>query len=562
MAPRSRIQQGDFVDLFPHFVDASWICKWMDIPLNLEHFIQSVYAGEGNGVSDGSFIKALDLCSAGWIITTSTAEIRGGGCVPTPHGESSAYRAELSGLLGLVLVLHMFETWIPPTEPYDIVIGCDGKSALFKALSGDREYFDISCPSFDLLARIFHIREQLKARITPTHVRGHQDRKGKKLTYLETLNVRMDTLAKEILQHHHTHDDELCDALPPIQGGLPILDYQNTPIVSNMASTLLHRISENRLRDYWNKRGRYKVSFAEQWIDWDVVTAVTKESSGRMRKFIAKWVTQQNAVGIVKKRRKECEHDLCPICGEPHEDNLHVLRCPHAASRETWKHGCKSVRKWMRQQKTDPELQHGLYKALKAFGTKENFDRYAPTGYPSKVQECLNAQTHLGWTGFLEGLLTTDWAVCQQEYFQRIGSKRTGHRWAVGLSKQIWKLVFEMWQHRNHCLHNSGADNILRGIDIVDTAIQFECSLGLGSLDQIYSTYFDSPHTLLQQTSRKKRQWLSLIRRGRESQNYKYDDEIAINDSLRKWIGLPPSRRKKRHSTSTSHEISRTGYIG
>ena len=549
-------------NLLPLFPDTAWICHWMQVPSDLMTLINLIREGKGNGVSDGSYQKDLDICSAAWIITANDVEIRGGGCIPTPKGESSAYRAELGGILGLLLVLLLFETLVPPEHPYSIIIGCDGKSALFKALTGNREYFNASCPSFDIIARILSIREKLTATIKPIHVKGHQDDTGKRLTSLETLNVRMDSLAKALLHHSHLHDEDIPDALPPLLGCLPTVDYHNFPVVSNLSATLLNLICSDRLRDYWNTRGRYKVPYAEQWIDWKVVQRVMSESSSRTQKFIGKWVTQQNAVGVVKQRRKDCEHSNCPICGALDEDNLHVLRCPHPDSRTVWKKGCKVVKKWMTQNRTDPELKHGLYKALKAFGSKNTYEQYIPTGYPSNIQQCFNAQSHLGWTSFLEGFITTDWATCQQTYFTRIRSRRTGHRWAVGLSKQIWALVFTMWQHRNHCLHDSETSNLLQGIDHVNDAIQFECSIGLGSLAPIYKHYFASPNTLLASSSLKKRKWLSLIRRARETHNYKYDDDIATNVSLRKWIGLNPLVRKKRHSQSTIRQISRTGYHG
>lgn len=549
----------DVLHLYP---DSEWICQWMEVTPHLQEFVDNIRNGKGKGVSDGSYRQDLDLCSAGWILTAGEFEIRGGGCIPTPDKNSTAYRAELGGLLGLILVLLMLETLFPPEETYAITIGCDGKSALHKALTGDKEYFNASTPSFDLIARIHSLRARLKATITPEHVRGHQDRRGKVLTYMETLNVRMDTLAKEILQYQHDHSLDVHDSLPSLPQCLPLVDYGNVPIVSNLASTLVHRISENRLRDYWQTRGRYKVSFAEQWIDWKVVTSVMKESSTNMQKFIVKWVSQQNAVGMVQKKRKETEHDNCPVCGVPHEDNEHVLLCPHLAGRSVWKQGCRKIRRWMTWNCTDPELKHALYKSLKAFGLKGKGDHHVPTGYPDSVQQCLNAQSHLGWRSFLEGFITTDWATHQQKYYQSIKSRRTGHRWAVGLSKQIWSLVFSMWEHRNHCLHNSGAEDLLKGIDHVQNAISHEVSLGLGCLDPVYTHYFGSLSSLLKKTSLQQRQWLSLIRRARESKNYLYDDEIAHNDSLRKWIGLPPLRRKKRPSSSTIRQFSRIGYNG
>ena len=119
-----------------------------------------------------------------------------------------------------------------------------------------------------------------------------------------------------------------------------------------------------------------------------------------------------------------------------------------------------SERKWMRSVHTHPRITRALYHVLRRFGSRPDFDTYVPDDYEDPIQLCLNAQTHLGWTGFLEGFLTYDWAATQHNYFEAQGSRKTGRRWAIGLSTQVWHLVFTMWQHRNECLHE--ADNLDR----------------------------------------------------------------------------------------------------
>ena len=215
----------------------------------------------------------------------------------------------------------------------------------------------------------------------------------------------------------------------------------------------------------------------------------------------------------------------CPRCDAPTEDTLHVLRCPHPDSREHWRKGCKILRKWMRSTGTHPSIMRVLYHVLRRFGSTQNFDTYVPTGYEESIQSCLNAQTHLSWTGFLEGFLTTDWAATQHQYYVTQQSRKTGRRWAIGLSTQVWRLVFSMWQHRNDCLHESDNLDRLSGLDQVDIAIRQERALGIGTLDPVYVPYFkQSTASLLKLSSTKRRQWLALVRRARESQGHRYID--------------------------------------
>ena len=107
----------------------------------------------------------------------------------TEFMDNDGYRVELGGILGLLVILCLLEELFPPDAPYDVVIACDGKSALFKALSGDREYFNTSSSSFDLLSRVILLQERLRAHLIPTHVKGHQDGHRRSLTELEVLNV-------------------------------------------------------------------------------------------------------------------------------------------------------------------------------------------------------------------------------------------------------------------------------------------------------------------------------------------------------------------------------------
>ena len=76
------------------------------------------------------------------------------------------------------------------------------------------------------------------ARIEPIHVRGHQDQMTNKLTRLETLNIRMDRLAKEIRHAVITEDVDIPDALPMSRDGLIQVDYEDIPITSSLTSTL------------------------------------------------------------------------------------------------------------------------------------------------------------------------------------------------------------------------------------------------------------------------------------------------------------------------------------
>ena len=535
--------------------DAQWICQWISKPDDLQALVKDMYTGRAIGISDGSYKDSWKLCSAGWIIWTDQSELRGGGTIPGPEDASTSYRGELGGILGLVLMVHVLETLFPPPEHYDIRIGCDGLSALGRSLLTEREFFQPVKKDYDLVARIIDYKQQIKGDILPFHVKGHQKDKGQPLTLAAILNNRMDTLAKEINTHTKKRNWEVADALPPIPQGFAQVDYGEEPIVSDLCQTLVRRVSGQRLMTYWKKKGRLKEAHLETWIDWKVLSLVMKESSHRMKLFISKWVSNQVAVGEVMERRRERESGLCPCCGKVLETKLHVLRCRH--NKQVWKQARKPLRRWMRRHDTDPEIMDAIIDILRNFQKRDDFDSYVPQGYSPDVQLCLNAQSHLGITNWLEGYLTYDWAAIQHNYYRSIGSRKTGRRWAVGLSTQLWKMVFYMWDYRNKVLHEKGQVEKLSGLDIVKRAITTELQRGMLTLDPIYYTYFTYTDAQIKKMkSVEARNWLVLIRRAREAKGFKYNDSIAKSIPLKKWIGLTTQKKAKQQYMT----LARTGY--
>ena len=556
---RHRVSSDPLPPTFKTFYEAlqsfedKWICTWMKEPEDLHAFTNLLYNNELLGVSDGTCHLKWDLCSAGWILWHKDDEMKGGGTIPGPLTSSTSYRGELGGILGLVLVLLILESISPPPPKYSIKLACDGISALSKSLLTGRQYFTAAHKDFDLISRIISYREKLVATIIPIHVKGHQKGKIKNLTRAALLNDRMDELAKSVNSVTHHDNWDVPDALPPNPHGMIQVDYKEIPISSCLCKSLVDHISTDRLKKYWKSKGRLPPPFAATWVDWKVMKTTMTELSHRMNLFVSKWTTNTIAVGEVMARRSEVEKGLCPCCLQVIETKIHVLRCPR--SKTIWRKGCRKLRKWTRSQKTDPQIIEALYDILKYLPQREDYQTYVPLDQDPSIQKCLNAQSHMGWMSFIEGIFSIDWANTQQQYYSTIGSRKTGHRWAVGLSTQLWRLIFKMWDNRNKILHETEAANKVYGLDIVQTAIITELQQGPDTLDMIYHSYFKiNLKSVKKMTSVDARNWLTLIRRARNVQGYQYNDYISRTPALQKWIGLRKSA-KKAHL-----RFSRTGY--
>ena len=254
---------------------------------------------------------------------------------------------------------------------------------------------------------------------------------------------------------------------------------------------------------------------------------------------MSKWVSHHLAVGRMMAFRKARDSTCCPRCKAPHENTLHVLRCRHKSSRKQWRRGIREIEQWMESSKTEPTLSKALVSTLRQFNKPGNFDSFVPHNLPRALRSCFQSQAEIGWTGFLEGLLSLNWAVYQGTHFERISSRRSGQRWAVELSKKIWKLVFSMWDHRNNALFSEGTIDTMSGIDKVRAAIARERQIGLGNLDLSFAPYFTLPtSSFTKMKPINLRRWFSLIRKAREAQGHEYQDEFTSSAALRDWIGL------------------------
>ena len=491
-------------------------------------------------MSDGSYKEDVDVSTAAWVVEFGeNKQARGGGVVPSAPGDNNAYRAELGGLLGQLLLIESVEKIVPPSQPYTVRVACDGKSALFRSLLTTRDQFNSRQKGFDIISSIISIRERLCGDVLPVHVYGHQDDTDKELSRLEVLNVEMDALAKAILSDAILMNQNIPDAIPVTTDGIIQVDYKDMPITSNLASTIRYQIGKNRIVKWWRFKQRIKPDVSNEDIDWEVMQRVSEELSFGMRRFVSKWVSHHISVGRMMKFRSERNSSKCPCCGHGEETTIHVLRCPASSCRLRWTKELHTLDKWMRDNRTAPQLQDAIYAVLRRF-YHDDYDTYVPHDMIGTVRDCVEAQAKIGWVGFLEGLLTPKWATVQDTYLKHVGLQRTGRRWAVNLSKKLWTVVFAMWDHRNSILFANGKVEELSGMDKLKKAIVREREIGLGEMDESLRPYLTLPQSSI---SRMKpidlQRWFFLIRQARKETGYKYDDEFATSKSLCNWVGLP-----------------------
>ena len=519
--------------------ETSWTADDLKLPQLLDGFVADLYAGLVTGVSDGSYEPSEAISSAAWILYTSDGSEMEGACmIPGTVMDHNSYRGELGGILAQLLTLKKIEETYPGTDGYDVIVACDGESALFKSLTTPRSKFTSSDRVFDILSRIADIRQQLKARILPVHVEGHVDDTGRALSEIEIMNCRMDSQAKRIMHKFLSHRYPRPQLLPTSPNGLSPVSIAGVEINSELMKNLRFHIGKTRLLKWWLAKKRITYQNSAE-IHWSVTHGVMSEASFKMKKFMSKWVAGQFGVGTVMEYRRSRQDNSCPRCFEHVEDPLHVLQCPHPAAQIEWDKLVENLQVWMRKADTHPSIRAGISQVLWHYrSNEETRETFLPPDMDEEVNQCFHRQSTLGWTQFLHGFLSTAWAETQHRYYKAKGSRKTGRRWAVNLSKQLWWIVFGMWDHRNQEMF-SGKVDILCGEALLKQAISRELTRGLGRLSPLYHSYFQTTtRAMFKKATKVMKQWLVVIRKGRLLQGTQYDDEIERSLEVQVWIGL------------------------
>jgi hypothetical protein len=213
-----------------------WTMSTLRTSPSIEGLLLALRNGTSCAVSDGSFYPNEKVVAAAWIIITpdGTEWIEGGGVLPGPADVQNSYRSELGGQVGIVSCLKSLKQEFDGQET-SLLTACDNLGALNK-VGSRREKTKPALKSFDLITALLDIWHDITVVARPQHVRGHQDDRIGPLTFLESLNVRMDLLAKSIAQ---THIRNGCPDLPTSSTvGYGTITIRGIMVCTNLQRTL------------------------------------------------------------------------------------------------------------------------------------------------------------------------------------------------------------------------------------------------------------------------------------------------------------------------------------
>ena len=289
-------------------------------------------------------------------------------------------------------------------------------------------------------------------------------------------------------------------------------------------------------RQWWAKRNHFPES-STSTIDWNACGRALKSSARAWHHWITKHNSGFCAVGRNMARWNQWPQSNCPRCSSENETNTHVILCPEETATHTWLTAIHRLRQWMLSQKTEPGICRAICSNLLSW--RSNTEPTRNTSYFRGLAAALQAQATIGWKALLAGFIAIEWSGVQEAYYQWVGSRRSGRRWAAALIKKIWEVSWDMWEHRNGFVHTPSANTVASRA--ITRALRQEHALGIHSLPRQDQHLFRiTLDTLLQSRVEVQQAWLSNVKAARaRSQRCDHATYRRERQFLRNWLQGP-----------------------
>ena len=237
------------------------------------------------------------------------------------------------------------------------------------------------------------------------------------------------------------------------------------------------------------------------------------------------------------KKRKEWTHDKCPLCFVNDENNEHVLKCDDPRAIAHWEKLEEKLTKDLKTMQTAPAIRRTIMRKLYNWKRRRAVPFQATNEYGE--QEAALAQDKIGWTNFMLGRMTNEWAAAQQAYYEHLGRRRTGKRWLVAITTKILNISWDMWDHRNGILHHKDHPWQRLEHNAVDRDIEDEYEKGLEDLNDD-RWLKRTVQQVKQLPLENKQQWLRSIQLARQpfdrDSTSEYRSMAAERTSMTNWL--------------------------
>jgi hypothetical protein len=275
-----------------------WALNYIERPNDLLPIADSIREGTPAAVTDGSFKLQCGTSAFTLLDLASGIQLTGANHVPGLKTNQCAYRSELTGILGTVILIDIVCQffWITSGQ---VTIGCNNLEARRHVISFD----DPPSPSddhFDIISAVYEIKNWLPVKLNYRHIKGHQHKKypGHPLDSWALLNDDMDMLAKVYWLQCHGQDRPARQQIHQNEWAVWI---DNENICKNFKQAIREKLERRQLETWWKSTKKLALNQIQS-INFLAARQAWKNVWPSQQRYISKLATNYLPVGRNMKR--------------------------------------------------------------------------------------------------------------------------------------------------------------------------------------------------------------------------------------------------------------------
>ncbi len=211
-------------------------------------------------------------------------------------------------------------------------------------------------------------------------------------------------------------------------------------MTSDTGAHIWHAAGRQVARSFFHQTSRlFTEAFDE--VDWPQVHWTLNKEVPRLFKV---WACKQvmNIAATNKNLRWRHRHgqsNKCPCCNINVATAEHILLRPEEGRIEAFRLATTVLERWLDEADTDPDLADSIveYVQRRRTATMEEVVREAPRRFRTMGL----SQDKIGWRRFLEGMISKEITVIQQQFYALNGSRLSLEKWSSGLITRLMEIT-------------------------------------------------------------------------------------------------------------------------
>jgi hypothetical protein len=415
----------------------------------LSDLASNLHTGNVITCSDGAATSSHG--SFGFIVSTAQGQRLATCSGPVPGSFSNSFRSEAYGVLATVRFLQL----IVPAPTYRIKIThyLDNQSVIARIESTNKHIHHAPNQRLkseqDVIDAIYNITHGSMFELQLKWVRGHQDdtTQFNSLPLPAQLNCEADRQAS---QYEFTPQHSL-SPVTPLPGTPCQLIIHGKSITGKLKRRVHDAATLPQLMNYLRDKFEWSAETLDT-IDWQTYSHI-------IQKYKEKWTTIVKHVhaisptGHIAHRNNSNLPHACPVCSAPHENNAHIIQCPHI-SRAQWR--SKTIQRVQAHQTavSDPYLIDILHDGLLRYHRQS--DPTPPDLYQERYHALITTQNAIGWDQLYRGRWSIEWSQAHNKFTQTQPTRAclpSGPEWVLSFGRLLMDQWLELWALRNEQRH-------------------------------------------------------------------------------------------------------------